>query len=87
MKKVTERTCMGCNTKTQKENLIRLIKDKDNKLAVDEKKNKDGRGAYVCNSEVCVKRLLGNKRLQRSLKVKVEQANYEEIRGVIFGKN
>ena len=36
MKVKSQRTCMGCNFKKDKEDLIRVVKDKNNNINVDE---------------------------------------------------
>ena len=35
MKKQPQRTCMGCNQKKDKKELIRIVKNKDNEISID----------------------------------------------------
>ena len=35
MKKQPQRTCMGCNEKKDKSQLIRIVKNKDNEISID----------------------------------------------------
>ena len=35
MKKQPQRTCMGCNTKKDKKDLIRIVKSKDGDIQID----------------------------------------------------
>ena len=35
MKKMPQRTCMGCNTKKDKKDLIRIVKNKDGEINID----------------------------------------------------
>ena len=44
MKKQPQRTCMGCNTKKDKKDLIRIVKNKENQISVDRTGKKEGRG-------------------------------------------
>ena len=47
---------------------------------------KNGRGAYICKSEDCLKRVIKSKRLERVLEKEISESVYESIRGVIIGK-
>ena len=49
MKKQPQRTCMGCNQKKNKKELIRIVKNKNNEISVDRTGKKEGRGAYICD--------------------------------------
>ena len=35
MKKIPQRTCMGCNEKKNKKELIRIVKNKENDISID----------------------------------------------------
>ena len=35
MKKIPQRTCIGCNSKKDKKDLIRVVKNKDGKICID----------------------------------------------------
>ena len=50
MKRLPQRTCMGCNTKKDKKDLIRIVKNKDGEISIDKNEKKEGRGAYICNN-------------------------------------
>ena len=78
-----ERTCMGCNKKSIKTELIRLVVQ-DNKLEVDDTYKIDARGAYVCNEIECFQKCIKTKRIERVLKHSFTQENYNEIRGKKF---
>ena len=58
MKKQVIRTCMGCNQKKDKNELIRIVKNKNNEISIDKTGKQDGRGAYICNSEECLEKLI-----------------------------
>ena len=49
MKNIPLRTCMGCNSKKTKKELIRIVKDKQNNVSLDRTGKKEGRGAYICD--------------------------------------
>ena len=82
-KKVPERTCMGCNMQKPKKELIRIVKSKENVIEVDLTGKKNGRGAYICNREECLNKLIKSKRLERVFEMNISQEIYEEIRNSI----
>ena len=64
MKKIPQRTCMGCNEKKDKKDLIRIVKNKANEILVDKTGKLNGRGAYICNNVECLEKLKKSKRLK-----------------------
>ena len=85
MSYVPERTCMGCNKKTKKYDLIRIVK-KNNDVFIDKNGKMDGRGAYICNDVACLDKVVKSKRLERCLKIKIDDDIYNKIRGVLIGE-
>ena len=47
VKRNPQRTCMGCNEKKDKKDLIRIVKNKSNEINVDKTGKMEGRGAYI----------------------------------------
>lgn len=86
MKKMPQRTCMGCNEKKDKKDLIRIVKNKDNEISIDRTGKKEGRGAYICDDVKCLERLMKSKRLEKVFEIKISQEIYESLRGVILDK-
>ena len=80
------RTCIGCREKKNKQELIRIVCNKNNEISVDLKQRLEGRGAYICRNEECLKKVQKGNRLKNALKTKVENEKYEELRGVIFDR-
>ena len=85
-KKQPQRTCMGCNQKKDKKDLIRIVKNKESVINVDKTGKMQGRGAYICNDINCLEKAIKNKRLEKVLETKISQEIYENVRGVILGK-
>ena len=56
MKQLPQRTCMGCNSKKNKNELIRIVKDKNGTISVDKTGKLSGRGAYLCDNIVCLEK-------------------------------
>ena len=86
MKKQPQRTCMGCNQKKDKKELIRIVKNKNNEISVDRTGKKEGRGAYICDDVNCLDKLIKSKRLERVFEMQISQEIYESLRGVILDK-
>ena len=86
MKKIPQRTCMGCNEKKDKNQLIRIVKNKENEINVDRTGKMAGRGAYICDDINCLEKLIKSKRLERVLDTKISNEIYESLRGVILDK-
>lgn len=81
-----QRTCMGCNEKKDKSELIRIVKNKQNEISIDRTGKKPGRGAYICDKVECLEKLQKSKRLEKIFKLKISDEIYENLRGVILDK-
>ncbi len=86
MKKIPQRTCMGCNQKKDKRELIRIVKDSNQNISIDKTGRANGRGAYICNDINCLEKVIKNKRLERALETNISDDIYNDLRGVISGK-
>lgn len=86
MKKILQRSCIGCNEKKNKQELIRISKNKNGNIEIDEYKNLQGRGAYICKNIDCLEIAIKKRKLERSFSSKIENNVYEKLRGVICGK-
>ena len=86
MKKKPQRTCMGCNEKKDKKDLIRIVKSKDNEISIDRTGKKEGRGAYICDDVNCLEKVIKSKRLERVFEMSISDEIYESLRGVIIDK-
>ena len=79
MKKIPERTCIGCGQTKPKNDLLRIVKDKENNVFVDLTGKKNGRGAYICANTDCLEKARKSKGLERSLKVAIPDEVYENL--------
>ncbi len=84
MKKIPQRTCMGCNEKKNKNELIRVVKSSDGKINIDKTGKMPGRGAYICERKECLEKAIKTKRLERVFETKIEEEIYEKLRGVMI---
>ena len=86
MKRQPQRTCMGCNEKKDKKDLIRIVKNKNNEISIDRTGKQDGRGAYICDDIKCLEKVIKSKRLEKVFDYKISDEIYENLRGVILDK-
>ena len=73
MKKMPQRTCMGCNEKKDKKDLIRIVKSSDGEINIDKSGKMPGRGAYICDNIECLEKAVKTKRIERVLESKIEK--------------
>lgn len=85
MKSIPQRTCMGCNEKKDKRDLIRIVKTNKNEISIDKTGKQEGRGAYICNNEQCLEKVIKTKRLERTLEIKISEEVYNNLKRIING--
>ena len=73
------RMCCVCRQMKPKDQLIRVVKNKENEIFIDKTKKADGRGAYVCNELECLNKLKKIKGLNKAFKGNVSEEIYEEL--------
>ena len=86
MKKIVQRMCMGCNTKKDKRELIRIVMNKEGDISIDKTGKLSGRGAYICDDINCLEKIIKTKRLERIFETKINEEIYKNLRGVIIDK-
>ena len=82
---MNERTCMGCNKKRQKQELLRIVKNKQGEISIDIEGKKPGRGAYICKNINCLEKLQKSKRFQKSFGMGLPDELIEKIGSVLKG--
>lgn len=86
MKKIPQRTCLGCGETKPKQELIRIVKQSDENIFIDKTGKANGRGAYICNNVECLEKAIKSKRLEKNFETKIDNEIYESLRGVIIDK-
>lgn len=77
------RTCLGCRTVRNKEELLRIGRTDGGAVALDPHGRAGGRGAYLCFDPACLKRIKKTGALARALKCSVPEAIYAEAEALI----
>ena len=80
------RTCIACREEFDKKDLLRIVRDKDGNISVDVTGKANGRGAYICKGEGCLKKLKKAKLLDRVFAMTVSQEVYSAIEEELLEK-
>lgn len=78
-KKIPLRQCVGCGEMKGKKDMMRVLKTPEGPIVLDVTGKKNGRGAYLCKSEECLKKARKNKGLERSFKMSIPDEVYEGL--------
>jgi predicted RNA-binding protein YlxR (DUF448 family) len=80
VRKVPQRTCVGCRSVKDKKELIRIVRTPEGSVLVDLKGKMSGRGAYICPNVDCLNQSIKGQRLQKALQTEVDEAVYEALK-------
>lgn len=80
MKKIPERSCIGCGEKKEKKELLRIVRDAEGSFSLDESGRKNGRGAYLCRDMACLEKAWKRKGLERAFKEAIPAEVYAALR-------
>ena len=83
MKKIPERTCVVTKEKTQKKYLLRVVRDKEGNVSIDETGKSNGRGAYLKKDAEVINKARTTKVLERVLEVPIPDEIYEEMLKIV----
>ena len=86
MKKIPQRSCVVCRAQKNKDDLLRIVKNKENQIKIDNIGKEPGRGAYICYSKECLEKAKQSKKIEKALEAKIEEETYEQIKEVITSK-
>ena len=78
-KKIPMRLCIGCGEMKSKKELMRILHTSEDTFVLDVTGKKNGRGAYLCKSEECLKKAIKSKGLERSFKMSIPKEVYAAL--------
>ena len=78
-KKVPMRQCVGCSEMKGKKEMMRILKTAEGDIVLDVTGKKNGRGAYLCKSDECLKKARKNRGIERSLKMSIPSEVYDNL--------
>lgn len=82
-RKVPLRTCVVTKEKLEKKDLLRVVKNNEGEVFVDETGKANGRGAYIKKDIDTLEKAIKTKALERHLETTISDEVYEEIRKII----
>ena len=85
-KKIPMRKCIACREMKPKQEMTRVVKTADGEIRLDPTGKASGRGAYICNAEVCLKKLSDKKLLHKAFGADVPLLVYEGVKEERLGK-
>ena len=84
-RKIPLRMCVACRGEKPKREMLRIVKNAEGVIRLDFSGKLPGRGAYICNSEACVKRLKKYKLLNKAFSADVGEEVYLAIEEEFLG--
>ncbi|MFZ7104640.1 MAG: RNase P modulator RnpM [Peptococcaceae bacterium] len=78
-KKTPLRMCIGCQQMFDKRDLHRIVRTPEGEILLDTTGKKSGRGAYICSSLECFKKVRKSKKLEKSLKAAIPAEMYDQL--------
>ena len=89
-KKIPMRKCTGCGEMKPKSELVRVVKAPDKvsdngevlekgEISLDLTSKKSGRGAYICKSLTCLKKVRKSRRLEHNLECPISPEVYDRM--------
>ena len=79
VKKVPMRTCVVTHEKCEKKDLLRIVKNNEGVVFVDDTLKANGRGAYLKKDNNVIEKARTSKVLERHLETKREDKIYDEL--------
>lgn len=80
IKKIPQRTCLGCKAVKPKKELVRIVRTPEGEVVVDPTGKKAGRGTYTCPSPECLEKAFKGSLLARALEFDLTNEIKEELR-------
>ena len=78
-KKIPMRTCIACREEKPKKEMLRVVKNAAGEIRLDFSGKLPGRGAYVCGSEACIKKLNKYRLLNKAFSSEGAPDGYDAI--------
>ena len=84
-KKIPLRKCVGCDQRKEKKELIRVVRTPEGDVDLDTTGKKPGRGAYICPQRACLEKAFKNRRIERTLEIKLPETMKKTLEEKING--
>src|SRR5690625_3589975 len=84
-RKIPLRKCIVTNERKPKEELIRIVRNKEGEVFVDPTGKKNGRGAYLSKDLQVIEKAAKTKVLNQQFQTDIDSEIYEELKKVVAG--
>ncbi len=78
-RKTPLRKCSGCGEMKPKQELIRVVKNKEGEVSLDLTSKKPGRGAYLCRSSECFATARKARRFEKAFSMQIPEAVFDAM--------
>ena len=85
VRKIPMRTCIACREEKPKKEMLRVVRSSEGAISLDFSDKLPGRGAYICNSAECVKKLKKYRLLNKTFSADVPEEVYARIEEEFLG--
>jgi len=82
-RRIPLRTCVVTKEQFPKQELLRIVRDKEGNVTVDETGRANGRGAYIKKDIEVLEKAKKTKILEKKLECTIDENIYEEIKKII----
>jgi len=82
-KKIPMRTCVVSREKLPKKELVRIVRNKEGEIFVDETGKQNGRGVYLKKDLDVISKAENTKALNRCLECEVPDSIFEELKNLL----
>ncbi|XMB66673.1 YlxR family protein [Mycoplasmatota bacterium zrk1] len=86
-KKIPLRKCVVSGERLPKKELVRIVKNKDGMIFIDETGKANGRGAYISLTKANIKKAMSKKMFDRVFDTKIDEEIYNELLNYYEEKN
>ena len=86
VKKIPLRQCIACRELKPKKEMLRIVKNREGNIFLDFSGKAQGRGAYICNGEDCIKKLKKQRLINKVFSCEADDGVYTAIEEEYFGK-
>jgi len=85
-KKVPMRKCVATQEVLPKKELIRVVRNNQGEVFIDEKGKQNGRGAYIKKSYEALEQAIKKNALGKALEITIPESIYDELKRIIDEK-
>ena len=79
IKKIPMRTCVVTHEKCEKKDLLRVVRNNEGVVFVDDTLRANGRGAYLKKDSSVIEKARSSKVLEKVLEVKIDDKVYDDL--------